>query len=155
VRLYECASGVVVKTVLWEDAHSQEWALLPDLIIEAGIHLLADRNFCVCGFMQRIEQSGSWFTVRHHRSSFPLDSVEHVGQVRHCGRCPTGTVSEQAIRVAGDDGRWFRWRKITLHLDTPTRDGETEIVLITNLPRRVKAPTIAMAAHRSDHGTRS
>ena len=148
LALYECASGVVVKTVLWEDAHSQERALLPDLIIEAGIHLLADRNFCVCGFMQRIEQSRSWFTIRHHRSSFPLDSVEHVGQIRHCGRCQTGTVSEQAIRVAGDDGRWFLWRKITLHLDTPTRDGETEIVLITNLPRRVKAPTIAMAYRR-------
>jgi IS4 transposase len=148
LALYECATGVVVKTVLWEDAHSQERALLPELTIEAGIHLMADRNFCVCGFMQRIQQSRSWFTIRHHRSSFPLESVEPVGKARRCGRCETGTVSEQAIRVAGAEGRGFLWRKITLHLDTPTRDGETEIVLIANLPRRVKAPTIARAYRR-------
>lgn len=145
LALYECATGVVIKAVLWEDAHSQERALLPDLAMESGIHLLADRNFCTSGFMRRIEQSGSWFTIRHHRSSFPLESVEHLGKVRRCGRCETGTVSEQAISVTDAEGRRFHWRKITLHLDTPTRDGETEIVLISNLPRRVKARTIAMA----------
>ena len=148
LALYECATGVVVQTVLWEDAHSQERALLAELTVEAGIHLMADRNFCVSAFMQRIEQSRSWFTIRHHRSSFPLESVEHVGKIRRCGRCETGTVSEQAIRVVGAEGRYLLWRKITLHLDTPTRDGETEIVLITNLPRRVKARTIAMAYRR-------
>jgi hypothetical protein len=148
LALYECTTGVVAKTVLWEDAHSQERALLAELTVEAGIHLLADRNFCVCSFMQRIEQSRSWFTIRHHRSSFPLERVEHVGKVRRCGRCETGTVSEQAIRVAGAEGRCFLWRKITLHLDKPTRDGETHIVLITNLPCRVKARIIAMAYRR-------
>lgn len=145
LAMYECATGVVSQAVLWEDAHSQERALLAELAIEAGIHILADRNFCVSAFMQRIEQAQSWFTIRHHRSSFPLESVEHVGKVRRCGRCETGTVSEQAIRVVGAEERYFRWRKITLHLDTPTRDGETEIVLITNLPRRVNARTVAMA----------
>jgi hypothetical protein len=148
LALYECATGVVVQAVLGEDAHSQERALLGQLTIDAGIHLLADRNFCVSAFMRRIEQAQSWFTIRHHRSSFPLESVESVGKVRRCGRCETGTVREQAIRVIGTERRDFLWRKISLRLDRPTRDGETEIVLITNLPRRVQARTIAMAYRR-------
>jgi hypothetical protein len=68
-----------------------------------------------------------------------------VGKVRQRGRCETGVVSEQTIRIEDDSGQVFRWRKITLTLDEPTRDGETEIVLITNLPRQVPAATIATA----------
>src|SRR5690606_1086838 len=64
--LYECASSLVTQTVLWEDAHSQERALLPQLEIPGGAHLIADRNFCVSWFLQHIQQSGSYFTVRHH-----------------------------------------------------------------------------------------
>ena len=142
LAVYEYATGVVTKVVLWEDAHSQERALLPDLQIEAGIHLIADRNFCVPAFLLRIRRSRSFFTIRHHRSTFPL---EHVGKVRRCGRCETGMVSEQTIRIEDDAGQVFFWRKITLELDKPTRDGETEIVLISNLPPRVKATTIATA----------
>jgi IS4 transposase len=138
--LYEYATGVIAKVVLWEDAHSQERALLPELPIAAGIHVIADRNFCVPQFLLRIEEAGSWFTIRRHRSTFPL---KPVGKVRRCGRCETGTLSEQTIRIEDEDGQVFFWRKIMLKLDTPTRDGETEIVLISNLPRTVKARAIA------------
>lgn len=140
--VYEYATGVVTKVVLWEDAHSQERALLPDLQIEAGIHLIADRNFCVPRFLLRINQARSFFTIRRHCSTFPLNPV---GKVHRCGRCETGVVSEQTIRIEDDAGQIFFWRKITLKLDEPTRDGETEIVLISNLPSRVKAATIATA----------
>ncbi len=54
-------------------------------------------------------------------------------------------MSEQAIRIEDENGQEFFWRKITLTLDVPTRDGETEIVLITNLPPKVHATTIAVA----------
>ena len=75
LAVYEYATGVVAKVVLWEDAHSQERALLPDLEIEKGIHLIADRNFCVLRFLLRIQAAGSFFTIRHHRSTFPLTPV--------------------------------------------------------------------------------
>jgi IS4 transposase len=140
--VYEYATGVVTKVVLWEDAHSQERALLPDLEIEMGIHLIADRNFCVPRFLLRIHKAKSFFTIRHHRSTFPLAPV---GKVRRCGRCKSGLVSEQTIRMEDDAGQIFFWRKITLELDEPTRDGDTEIVLISNLPARIKATTIATA----------
>jgi len=142
LAVYEYATGLITKVVLWEDAHSQERALLPELEVEAGTHLIADRNFCVPGFLLRLHTAGSFFTIRRHRSTFPLETV---GKVRRRGRCETGVVSEQKIRIEDDGGQVFFWRKITLTLDEPTRDGETEIVLITNLPRRVRATTIATA----------
>jgi hypothetical protein len=140
LAIYEYATGVVGKAVLWEDAHSQERLLLPNVEIEAGTHWIADRNFCVPWFLRRIETAGSAFTIRHHRSTFPL---EPEGASRRCGRCETGRVSEQNIRIEGEAGETFSWRKITLRLDKPTRDGETEIVLISNLPPHINARTIA------------
>ncbi len=140
--VYEYATGLVTKVVLWEDAHSQERALLHDLEIKTGTHLIADRNFCVPWFLLYLHKGGSFFTIRHHRSTFPLNPG---GNVRRRGRCATGKVSEQAIRIEDEIGQEFFWRKITLTLDVPTRDGETEIVLITNLPPKVHATTIAVA----------
>jgi hypothetical protein len=142
LAMYEYATGLITNVVLWEDAHSQERALLPNLKIERGIHLIADRNFCVPQFLLRIHKTRSFFTIRHHRTTFPLDPV---GKVRRCGRFETGEVSEQTIRIQDDAGQIFFWRKITLDLDEPTRDGDTQIVLITNLPRRVKATVITTA----------
>jgi IS4 transposase len=143
LALYECATGLVKKAILWEDAHSQERALLPDLTFEAGWHVIADRNFCVTWFLANLESSGAYFTVRQHRGSMPLESLETVGKRRRCGRCETGVVYEQTIRVV-HQGKEFFWRMITLKLDQPTRDGEIQIVLISNLPARVRAQTIAM-----------
>ena len=144
LAVYECATGLVVQTILGEDAHSQERALLPDLAIEPGRHLIADRNFCVRHFLCRIAQAEAYFTVRHHRSTLPVESLQVVGSPRPCGRCPSGSVHSQTIRVEHDE-KTFRWRMITLELDVPTRDGDTQIVLITNLPSRISAAVIAMA----------
>jgi hypothetical protein len=137
--LYACASGLVTQTVLWEDAHSQERALLPDLEIPARAHLIADRNFCVYWFLQRIQQTGSYFTIRHHKQ-FALPAVFE----RRVGRCDTGTAYERAWEVT-EEGQTKVWRAIRVELDEPTRDGDHEITLITNLPASFKTATIAAA----------
>jgi IS4 transposase len=138
--LYECASGLVTQTVLWEDAHSQERALLPDLEIPAGAHLVADRNFCVYWFLQHIQQSGSYFTIRHHKQfALPEAAAE-----RRVGRCQTGTVYERSWEVT-EAAQTTVWRAIRVELDEPTRDGDHEITLITNLPARFDARAVAAA----------
>jgi len=137
--LYECASGLVTRTVLWEDAYSQERALLPDLEIPGGAHLIADRNFCVYWFLQRIQQSGSCFTIRHHQQFVLPDVAE-----RRIGRCDSGTVYERSWDVT-EEQQTRVWRAIRLELDEPTRDGDREITLITNLPASVDARLIAAA----------
>jgi len=137
--LYQCASGLVTQAVLCEDAYSQERALLPDLEIPVGAHLIADRNFCVYWFLQHIQQSGSCFTIRHHQQ-FVLPQVAE----RRAGRCETGSLYERSWEVTEEECTRV-WRAIRVELDEPTRDGDHEIILITNLPARFGAEAIASA----------
>lgn len=139
--VFECATQLVSKVVLWEDAHSQERALLPDLELMPGKHWLADRNFCVAWFLHAIAASGSHFTIRRHRSF----SLSPEGERSRARQTETGLVYEQKLRMVDPQGRTCFWRMIVLELDAPTRDGENEIVLISNMPRTVKAETLAMA----------
>jgi DDE family transposase len=140
LALFECATGLVVQTVLWEDAHSQERALLPQLKIPSAAHLIADRNFCVRWFLDEIQRAGSFFTIRHHKQL-----VLPEGRDRRIGRCETGLVYERLWNVTDDQGQAVVWRIITVKLDQPTRDGETEIVLLSNLPEDIDARKIAAA----------
>ena len=137
--LYECASGLVTHAVLWEDAYSQERALLPHLEIPGGAHMIADRNFCVYWFLQHIQQSDSYFTIRHHQQFVLPDVAE-----RRIGRCDTGLVYERCWEVI-EKQQTRQWRAIRLELDEPTRDGDDQIVLISNLPVRFDAREIATA----------
>jgi hypothetical protein len=84
----------------------------------------------------RIARQGAHFLVRWHRSTLPFTAA---GRLRARGRCATGEVFEQPIDVADGEGGVHRLRRIVLKLDEPTRDGETEIVLVTDLPAEVTA----------------
>lgn len=138
LAIYEPASGLITDVVLEENAHTQERALLEAIVVRPGELWIADRNFCVRSFLFRIQRAGAFFLVRRHASTLPF---EPVGPMRSKGRCPTGKVFEQAILVDDPEaqGVRHRLRRIVLELDEPTSDGETEIVLVTNLPERVSA----------------
>jgi len=144
LAVYEHATGTVDQAVLCEDAHTQERAMLHDLEIRPGTHWIADRNFCVTSFFLRIQKLGAFFTIRHHLSL----TLHPEGKAIPRGRCDTGKISEQTIKVTdktdGNEQVLF-WRKITLKLDVPTRDGETQLVLVSNLPAEVPAKTIVTA----------
>ena len=60
--------------------------------------------------------------------------IEWMGERRGCGRSETGAVFEQEMRPGDGDGGTLSVRRITVELDTPTRDGETEAHILTNLP---------------------
>lgn len=141
--LYECATGLVTQAVLWEDAYSQERALLPDLQIPSDAHLIADRNFCVLWFLQAIQRAKSYFTIRHHKQF----ALPEGAKQRRLGRCDTGLIYECSWEVM-DEGEIRKWRAVRVELDRPTRDGETEITLITNLPAKYDARAIATAYRR-------
>ncbi len=51
----------------------------------------------------------------------------------------TGHVYEQWMRITDADGTVAKIRRITIVLDEPTRDGDTEIHILTNLPRKISA----------------
>ena len=84
------------------------------------------------------EQADASFLVRWHSSTMPFKPIKPL---RSVGVVDTGEIFEQPIRVNDPKckGRRYRLRRIVLRLDRPTRDGETEIILITNLPKSVPA----------------
>ena len=138
LAIYEPLSGLVRDVILEENAHTQERALLDQVVVEPGQLWIMDRNFCVRTFLFRILRSGAFFLVRRHASCLPFEPIKAL---RSVARCDTGEIFEQPIRVDDPEceGRHYHLRRIVLRLDRPTREGETEIVLITNLPDEIKA----------------
>ena len=139
LAIYEPISGLVRDVILEENAHTQERALLDQVGVEPGQLWIMDRNFCVRTFLFGILGAGAFFLVRRHASCLPFEAIKPL---RSVARCATGDIFEQPIWVEDPEceGRRYRLRRIVLRLDQPTREGETEIVLITNLPKDVKAP---------------
>jgi hypothetical protein len=133
---YEPASGLILDLILEEDAHCQERALVDRVDVRPGPLWIMDRNFCVRSLICRIARRGASFLVRWHRSTLPF---RPAGRLRTRGRCATGEVLEQPIGVDDGEGGVHRLRRVVLKLDQPTRDGEAEIVLVTDLPAEVTA----------------
>jgi IS4 transposase len=138
LAIYEPASGLIREVVLEEDGHAQERSLLDPITIEPGQLWIADRNFCVRTFLFRILRGGAFFLVRRHSQNLPY---QELTPLQAKGRCATGRVFEQPILVEDTEfpGVSHRLRRIVLELDQPTREGDTEIVLVTNLPAEVSA----------------
>jgi IS4 transposase len=126
-----------------EDGHAQERSLLGQVLetIRPGEVWIADRNFCTTGFLFGLTRRGGHFVIRQHQATL---HIELVGERRSCGRAETGTVYEQEVRLSDGDGEVMRGRRVTVELDKPTRDGETEIHILTNLPAEV-ADALAVA----------
>lgn len=119
----------------WEDGHAQERKILPQVLltIEANDLWIADRNFCTTGFLFGIAERDAAFLIRQHKQNL---RYELVGDRHKIGRCPTGMLYEQKMRVMDEQENIKEVRRITIELNTPTRDGETEIHLLTNLPAK-------------------
>ena len=119
-----------------EDGHAQERSVLPQVLPTVEKHDLwiADRNFCTTSFLFGIDTRSAAFVIRQHRQTL---HYELLGERRKIGRCPTGMIYEQKMRLKGVQGKWMEVRRITIELKTPTRDGETEIHLLSNLPPAV------------------
>lgn len=126
-----------------EDGHAQERSLLCSVLetVQPRDVWVADRNFCTTDFLFGIARRDGYFVIRQHGATL---FIEEVGQRRRCGRCETGAVFEQEMRIGDGDGGSMVVRRITVELDTPTRDGETEIHILTNLPAEV-ADALAIA----------
>ena len=139
--VYDPALDLAVDVFPCEDGHAQERALLPAVVktVGAGEVWSADRNFCVRWFLLDIEARGGFFVMREHEQ-LPWSPL---GAMREVGNTETGAVAEQAIVVRDDDGNAHRWRRIRVQLQQPTRDGESSIYILTNLPAPVGACTVA------------
>ncbi len=78
--------------------------------------------------------------IRQHGSTL---SWEKQSRRKRVGRIDEGVVYEQRLWLKDGAGGELEVRRVTLVLDKPTCDGDTEIHLITNLPSRVSAKRVA------------
>ena len=127
------ALKLATKVVPCEDGHAQERSLLDHILcdVEPGDLWIADRNFCTLKFLFGIFLRQGKFLIRQHAS---MPGVL-VGKRKYKGRTDTGKVYEQRLQLTHPDtGRTLTVRRITIELDEPTRDGDTEMHLLTNVP---------------------
>jgi hypothetical protein len=132
----------VTDVLLTEDGQAQERSLFHALhpLVRKKDIWVADRNFCTLGLLWNIFSRGAFFVIRQH-GNLPGTLL---GKRQAKGRCETGFVYEQRLRLETEEGEVFEVRRITVELDEPTRDGETEIHILTNLPvKKVTAVKVA------------
>ena len=139
--IYDPSVHMATDVILCEDGHAQERSLLERVVekIRARDLWLADRNFCVKHFLLAIAKRRGCFIIREHKKL----NYRPCGKLRRRGRVETGEVFEQTISLEDEDGRRWRMRRVVLRLHEPTRDGDVEIGLITNLPPKVRAAKVA------------
>ena len=128
---------------LSEDGHAQERRLLDDVLetIESRDLWIADRNFCTQGFLCGIAARGGYFLIRQHGQL----QGRLAGKRKRVGTTETGVVFEQKMLIQDPEtGRDMAIRRITIELFEESRDGETEIHLLSNVPaKKARATQLA------------
>ena len=126
-----------------EDGHAQERSLLKTVLltIEKSDVWIADRNFCTVNFTCGIENRDAFFVIREHKK-YPL---QLIGKEKYIGKTETGRVYEQRIAVIDHAAREHIYRRIRIRLKKETRDGDTDLFIISNLSKtKANAKKIAV-----------
>ena len=134
------ASGLLSRLLACADAHTNERALLDDVLpwFAAGDCVVADCNFCTEDFLTGRVKRGASFVVRHHGSV----GLQMVGERRRAGASPTGEIHEYGAKYAQTDGVV---RVVETALTTPTQSGQTIIRVLTDLTQK-QADAMAVAS---------
>jgi hypothetical protein len=136
--VFDSELGIAIDVFPCEDGHAQEQTLVPAVLdtVRAKDVWVADRNFCVLDTMFAVHDKSAFFIFRQHART-PIKSLSSLVFI---GETETGKVFEQRVEIAAttqDDT--LQIRRIVVELNKPTRDGETEIAVLTNLPESVDA----------------
>lgn len=129
-----------------EDGHAQERSLLGQVlptVAKADVWIM-DRNFCVRRFLLGIDDNEGYFICREHKGlKWEASRLE-----KQAGKVDTGRLYEQWIRIIDDKGEIRKYRRIRVNLTTETRDGEKDIVILTNLPKAAVSAKLIAALYR-------
>jgi hypothetical protein len=124
---------LITDVLLSEDGHAQERSLIPQVLdlVEVDQLWIEDRNFCTLGLMFGMARRGAVFVVHQHGQL----QGELLGRAKRTGITRSGPVYEQAMEVQDSaSGETMRIRRITIELKVPTRDGDTELHILSNVP---------------------
>jgi hypothetical protein len=143
LAVLEAETGLVVDAIGCEDGHSQERSLLPELVqrFSPGDVVVADRNFCTTNFLFDLSTQKAFFVIRQHGSTL---TWQPTGRRRRVGKCGKDVIYEQIVKLTDprrDETMYAR--RITIKLHQPTRDGDWEVHVLTNLPKKITAQRVA------------
>lgn len=129
--------------LLTEDGHASERSLLDATLerVRAKELWIADRNFCTLKFLGGIARRLGYFVIRQHGTL----KGRLLGKRWKRGRIASGMVYEQRLALHDpESAKEVIYRRVTVELDEPTRDGDWELHVLTNLPRKdADAQTVA------------
>jgi hypothetical protein len=129
-----------------EDGHAQERSLLSDVLptFEANDVVISDRNFCVRTFLVGIAEKKAYSITRLHKQL----PYEILGKEKRAGKTDTGKVTEQRIEIVDELGQRRPFRLIRVYLKKETRDGDTNIAIISDLPKGVASANVIANLYR-------
>ena len=121
------------------DGHALERTVFDNILETINVKdlVVGDSHYCTIKFMTQIDRRKACFVFRQHGAL----NGQLVGQQTFVKKVDTGKVYEQAIRITAKDGLVVR--RITVKLNEPTKDGDTEVHILSNLPGHVSAQRIA------------
>ena len=136
---------MVVDLIPCLDAHASECRLFPELleVIEPNQLWIGDRNFGTQEMIVSIALDKKAYFIFRHSLGF-VQNWKQLSKARKIGTGVGGVIYEESIEVSYE-GRPTTLRRITLKLFKPTRNGETEIHVLCNLPKRFTAAQILRA----------
>jgi IS4 transposase len=139
LNVFDPQLGLVVDVFPCEDGHAQERAMLGPVLgtVQAGELWIEDRNFCTVGWVRGVVLDRKAHVLVREHKGLPWTAVD---ELRYVGRVETGEVWEQAVTltpeegpVTAEDGTVLQLRRIVIKLDQPTRDGELELAVLSDL----------------------
>ncbi len=144
--VYDPSLEMAIDVFPCEDGHAQERSLLEQVlptVNERDVWIM-DRNFCVHRFLLGIADRGGYFICREHQGL----AWKALNCPRYRGQTETGKVYEQWIQIIDGEGKTRNYRRITVELKTATRDGETKLFILTNLPKSAASAKLIAELYR-------
>lgn len=132
--VWDQQTRLIENVFLTEHGLASERSLLGEVLnrVEKGDLWIADRNFCTLGFLFGLASRRARFVIRQHAQlqGVPQGKRRFVGYTDKREK-----LWEQAI-VITYQGQSRTIRRITVELKVPTRDGDRELHIFTNLTQR-------------------
>ena len=147
--LLDMATALITDVIADTDAYTSEHTLAASILerVQRDDLWIADRGLCSMRLFLGIAERDACFVVRQHASN---QRWEEAGAWSEAVAVESGTVREQPVRVfeVDEPHRILALRRIAVQLTTPTRNGESEVFLLTNLPAESAAAGLVAQTYR-------
>ena len=133
-----------------EDGHAQERLLLDNILktVKKNDCIVADRNFCTQDFLFGINKKKAVYVVRRHR----LLPVENLSGEKFAGENGSGKIYERKISLRSSNNEIYNARLITVRLNRRTRNNDSEIQIVTNIPEETADAVTAAEIYKKRWG---